>query len=508
MQHNTSCYKYSDTPLSSEEAANSCRRNKSHLVAPDTVQEKYFASNFLSNRGSDSLWVAARYKQDDYTYWLWQWIWTGGPKSKIGRPVPEVITDYDKYVQDVKEKPCATLSSQNHWKSADCQAKLPFLCEKDPPCADGWYGEGCSAACHCSGFLPCDHETGLCPHGCAAGWTGSACTVSNRLPQATYHCLRTWEGALLANLTVNPYQRVLRMVRAVADDGTPLSCHLDARKTRNDEWFVPLSLKNAFHEENMVVSDIATSDDENMTDSNNSSSSIKDVTELSINDTIIADDETVIASTKVDNRGTQEGVKLDGQECIASRDANNTVTWLIEFKQFEGATTDDDVTIEVTCDLDDADNMATAEVVMDDSQTDRRMYGSESSVLSEVYLTDAKTGQRLDEYHTGHILRLHVDVIGLTSNECATPSTCVLRPVDAEQTKVVLTEENGCPAAGSPVTEWQFSRTTGGGDSRQEVRYETNPFSAVSLGTSQLQIECKLNIVFQANFYCLELLNC
>lgn len=45
---------------------------------------------------------------------------------------------------------------------------------------------------------------------------------------------------------------------------------------------------------------------------------------------------------------------------------NGTVTWLIEFKQFESITTGSDITVEVTCETDEADSLEPLESVYDD----------------------------------------------------------------------------------------------------------------------------------------------
>lgn len=41
----------------------------------------------------------------------------------------------------------------------------------------GWYGYNCSQQCagHCTDSSTCNHVTGQCDEGCAAGWTGSLC---------------------------------------------------------------------------------------------------------------------------------------------------------------------------------------------------------------------------------------------------------------------------------------------------------------------------------------------
>ena len=44
-------------------------------------------------------------------------------------------------------------------------------------CVDGWYGVDCKQNCsgHCRDNIPCNHVTGQCDGGCAAGWRGALC---------------------------------------------------------------------------------------------------------------------------------------------------------------------------------------------------------------------------------------------------------------------------------------------------------------------------------------------
>ena len=39
-------------------------------------------------------------------------------------------------------------------------------------CPQGTYGEKCEYECHCLKGTECDPQTGQCPDGCAAGWSG------------------------------------------------------------------------------------------------------------------------------------------------------------------------------------------------------------------------------------------------------------------------------------------------------------------------------------------------
>lgn len=50
-----------------------------------------------------------------------------------------------------------------------------IFCKKE--CIKGWYGDNCTKQCegHCRDGNTCNHVTGLCDGGCAAGWTGYMC---------------------------------------------------------------------------------------------------------------------------------------------------------------------------------------------------------------------------------------------------------------------------------------------------------------------------------------------
>lgn len=52
-----------------------------------------------------------------------------------------------------------------------------FIWNKPTGCSDGLYGPDCKHHCseHCRDNTVCDHVTGLCGMGCAAGWSGSLC---------------------------------------------------------------------------------------------------------------------------------------------------------------------------------------------------------------------------------------------------------------------------------------------------------------------------------------------
>lgn len=51
-------------------------------------------------------------------------------------------------------------------------------------CSAGWHGKNCKHRClnwHCKQNTSCNHVTGLCEEGCAAGWKGSICDESNSI---------------------------------------------------------------------------------------------------------------------------------------------------------------------------------------------------------------------------------------------------------------------------------------------------------------------------------------
>ena len=66
------------------------------------------------------------------------------------------------------------------------------------------------------------------------------------------------------------------------------------------------------------------------------------------------------------DRTTDEGTKVSHEGLAFLQSGNGTVTWLIEFKQFESITTGSDITVEVTCEIDEADNLEPLESVYDD----------------------------------------------------------------------------------------------------------------------------------------------
>lgn len=61
-------------------------------------------------------------------------------------------------------------------------------------CPPGFYGDYCELDCHCADGAPCDEETGECPAGCAAGWTGRphcnvGCAEGYFGPDCNYRCI-------------------------------------------------------------------------------------------------------------------------------------------------------------------------------------------------------------------------------------------------------------------------------------------------------------------------------
>lgn len=52
-----------------------------------------------------------------------------------------------------------------------------FKIQNSSECTEGVYGFNCSRQCkgHCRETIPCNHVTGMCDEGCAAGWAGMFC---------------------------------------------------------------------------------------------------------------------------------------------------------------------------------------------------------------------------------------------------------------------------------------------------------------------------------------------
>lgn len=63
-------------------------------------------------------------------------------------------------------------------------------------CIEGWHGTNCSQQCvgHCRDGASCNHVTGQCDKGCAAGWTGLQCTKgSTSTLKFTYQFLKLFK---------------------------------------------------------------------------------------------------------------------------------------------------------------------------------------------------------------------------------------------------------------------------------------------------------------------------
>ena len=83
---------------------------------------------------------------------------------------------------------------------------MPYTCfELISECYGGRYGKDCAQLCvsHCR-YAFCDHVTGRCDGGCAAGWTGSSCNECMRNIY-THTLRRFW------NIILDPY-RVQNMI--------------------------------------------------------------------------------------------------------------------------------------------------------------------------------------------------------------------------------------------------------------------------------------------------------
>nr|XP_034319436.1 scavenger receptor class F member 2-like [Crassostrea gigas] len=64
----------------------------------------------------------------------------------------------------------ACSSCKPGWTGMNCNKK----------CTEGWYGDSCGLQCsgHCRDGTTCNHVTGQCDIGCAAGWTGVICETA------------------------------------------------------------------------------------------------------------------------------------------------------------------------------------------------------------------------------------------------------------------------------------------------------------------------------------------
>lgn len=53
------------------------------------------------------------------------------------------------------------------------------ICSHLKGCEDGFYSQNCNRQCsgHCKDNATCNHVTGQCEEGCAAGWKGLNCDI-------------------------------------------------------------------------------------------------------------------------------------------------------------------------------------------------------------------------------------------------------------------------------------------------------------------------------------------
>ena len=57
-------------------------------------------------------------------------------------------------------------------------------------CSENSFGQFCEYSCHCTEGSQCDPQTGACPSGCAAGWSGEPyCQAGKRSACGTEHDL-------------------------------------------------------------------------------------------------------------------------------------------------------------------------------------------------------------------------------------------------------------------------------------------------------------------------------
>lgn len=62
-------------------------------------------------------------------------------------------------------------------------------------CSKGWFGMNCTKQCvgQCRDGVTCNHVTGLCDRGCAAGWKGDWCNKGTSCNKSfCVNILRTW----------------------------------------------------------------------------------------------------------------------------------------------------------------------------------------------------------------------------------------------------------------------------------------------------------------------------
>nr|XP_022312350.1 multiple epidermal growth factor-like domains protein 6 isoform X2 [Crassostrea virginica] len=86
----------------------------------------------------------------------------------------------DVYGSDCNEScPANCIYNTCHIQNGTCFSCKPGWTGRtcNTGCSDGLYGPDCKQHCseHCRDNSVCDHVTGLCGMGCAAGWSGSLC---------------------------------------------------------------------------------------------------------------------------------------------------------------------------------------------------------------------------------------------------------------------------------------------------------------------------------------------
>uniref|UniRef100_A0A8W8NIG6 Multiple epidermal growth factor-like domains 10 n=1 Tax=Magallana gigas TaxID=29159 RepID=A0A8W8NIG6_MAGGI len=85
------------------------------------------------------------------------------------------------------DTPCPTncKDSTCHIENGACSLCKPGLTGLDCKlkCREGWYGMNCTKLCvgHCRDDAACNHVTGFCDRGCAAGWKGDLCGEGFRI---------------------------------------------------------------------------------------------------------------------------------------------------------------------------------------------------------------------------------------------------------------------------------------------------------------------------------------
>ncbi|KAL8576548.1 hypothetical protein ACOMHN_003106 [Nucella lapillus] len=176
-----------------------------------------------------------------------------------------------------------------------------------------------------------------------------------------------------------------------------------------------------------------------------------------------------------------------GEECVASRSENGSITWLIQFKEFPDVETGNDVTVEVTCNLGDVGDLEFTDSILDDSEQGELLEAAMMPVVTSVYVSDADTGQSVEHFHLGQRLQLHVDVQGLADYECGFPHSCLVRPQGGgEGQEIKILDKDGCGQENWPVKNL-FAREKG--------QFISNAFPAFSLGSDAIELECRVHVL-------------